>query len=310
MERQSLLQLFAIDKSGQVRFVDEVPRGHACECFCPSCGEPVLARQGEVRQWHFAHVSGTECERAAETALHLAAKHLLLEATGMNVPEDRVNQTMTLPDGRAGTGEAIQQAGWIDFLHVDLEATLGPVRPDVVATIGETMLLVEIAVTHFVDEKKRTLLSKLGLPAIEVNLAAIQGDKWDREFLRQVVVEGTDHKTWIHPLDRNRLNSEAQKKALEAAYARPIPAPPAASTKPPRIRFWVGRRMVDVIERPFGLSVWSPYDPVLNERIKSIIRALGGRWQPRFKSWLVPVEARSYLLDELGRLSGQSPETH
>lgn len=74
MNHNSLLQSFAVNKDGLTVSVDEVSRGLACECFCPACNEAVIARQGSIRSWHFAHTSGFECSEAAETALHKAAK--------------------------------------------------------------------------------------------------------------------------------------------------------------------------------------------------------------------------------------------
>lgn len=82
MENQSLLQSFAMDKEDRIRSVEEVARGLACECACTSCGDQVIARQGEIREWHFAHAAESDCEGGAETALHLAAKQLLLESGG------------------------------------------------------------------------------------------------------------------------------------------------------------------------------------------------------------------------------------
>ena len=43
MNHNSLLQSFAVNKDGLTVSVDEVSRGLACECFCPACGEPVIA---------------------------------------------------------------------------------------------------------------------------------------------------------------------------------------------------------------------------------------------------------------------------
>lgn len=50
----------AVDLSGQIRFVGDVPRGAACGCFCPTCRSPLLAKQGDVNSWHFAHEAGQE----------------------------------------------------------------------------------------------------------------------------------------------------------------------------------------------------------------------------------------------------------
>lgn len=311
MENRSLLQSFAMDKEDRIRSVEEVARGLACECVCPSCGDAVIARQGDIREWHFAHAADSDCKSGLETALHLAAKQLLLEHRGMTVPEIRIQKEVRLPDGRVGTGSAHRPERWVDFTEVEPEKSVGQIRPDIVAVVGTTMLFVEIAVTHFIDPDKQAILGKLGLPTIEIDLASFQGERWTWELLTEHVIEHALSKRWMHVLDENALHDEAHASAMQAALALPLAAQKSACApvaKAPRIRFWVKNRMVDVIERPFGLAIWSPYDPELNVLIKSIMQSLGGRWQPRFKNWLVPLEAKPWLLRELGERSGQPPE--
>lgn len=310
MENRSLLQTFAVDKDGRIRSVDEVSRGLACECRCPCCGEPVIARQGSIREWHFAHPSGADCTGAAESALHLAAKQVLVDAQGVTLPEIHVTRSVCLGDGRTGQGEAVRRPAWIDFVRAELEQQLGQIRPDLIADTGDSVLVVEIAVTHFVDEDKRRALKSVEIPAVEINLACIYREQWGWDDLREVVVEGTAAKSWLWMPHDRLLEEEALKKAYANAQQVPIVASATLPRKPPRTRYWVGQRMVDVIERPFGLAVWSPYDPALNEQLKAIMRVLGGLWQPRFRNWLVPTEAKPYLLEELARISGRAPEKH
>lgn len=313
MENQSLLQSFAMDKEGRIRSVEEVARGLACECVCPSCGDSVIARQGDIREWHFAHAAESDCEGGTETALHLAAKQLLLESGGLSVPEIRTQREVRLPDGRVGKGEAHRPERWIDFQSVEAEKTVGTIRPDIVAVTGHTMLFIEVAVTHFVDEEKRAVLASYEVPTIEINLASFQGEHWSWERLEEFVIENTQLKRWVHILDQRTLQEEAQQAAMQAALCQPIPVAEPAVAMPPtavRTRFWIKDRMVDTIERPFGIAVWSPYDPELNVLIKSIVRFFGGRWQPRFKNWLVPLEAKAWLFEELTKHSNRAPERH
>lgn len=310
MEKSILLQSFAMDKDGRMRSVDEVARGLACECICPCCKEPVIARQGEVREWHFAHASGAECEHAAEGALHLAAKQVLLESGGINLPERRHEETVCLPDGRNGKGEAYRPEAWVDFQSVEAEQSIATIRPDIVAVTGHTMLFIEIAVTHFIDDDKKRVLDELMVPTIEIDLGGIAREKWDWDLLQEVLIENVTHKAWIHFLDNKALELEARNAAFQDAFSYPLqqaPATPISAAR--RTRFWVDARIVDVVERPFGLSIWSPYDPSINELIKSLMRLLGGRWQPRFKSWLAPLAAKEYLFQELKKLSSREPET-
>lgn len=65
--------------NGRLVSVDEVERGAACGCVCPSCGEPVIAKQGECRVYHFAHDGGRACRYAAETLAHRFAKEVLVD---------------------------------------------------------------------------------------------------------------------------------------------------------------------------------------------------------------------------------------
>lgn len=308
MEKPSLLQSFAIDKGMRVRSVDEVARGLACDCVCPECGEPVLARQGDVREWHFAHASGADCEGGAETALHRAAKQIVLENGGLSVPEMCAKATVELPDGRSATAEALRPHTWLDIDSAEAEKSIGKIRPDIVATVGNALLFVEIAVTHFVDSNKARTIDEMGVATLEINLADFQHTRWDWPQLTKAIIDDIANKQWIRVLDELTLRQEAHTKAMLAALSAPMPQEaPCVNLPAPRMRFRIQQRMVDVIERPFGLAVWSPYDPALNTVLSSLVRMLGGRWQPKFKNWLVPLNAKSHLLSALQDLSGTPP---
>ena len=87
---------YALDSpssEGKLVNIDEVENGNACNCFCPACHEPLIAKNnGEIREHHFAHKSGTECEHAYESMLHLYAKEAIqqefLSAKTMNITFD------------------------------------------------------------------------------------------------------------------------------------------------------------------------------------------------------------------------------
>ena len=76
------MKLFAaLDAVGAVRFVGEVERGSACGCFCPVCASPLVARQGKLKEWHFAHEASqerVECEVGALNMLRRVTAEMLL----------------------------------------------------------------------------------------------------------------------------------------------------------------------------------------------------------------------------------------
>lgn len=67
-----MARLFAaLDAAGEIRFVGDVPRGAACGCFCPVCRSPLVAKLGDVNEWHFAHIADQEREDCLVGAINL-----------------------------------------------------------------------------------------------------------------------------------------------------------------------------------------------------------------------------------------------
>ena len=65
---------------------EEVPRGLACKCICPGCENPVQARQGTEKVWHFAHTKAEACAGAYEISVHELAKQLIRERKELLLP--------------------------------------------------------------------------------------------------------------------------------------------------------------------------------------------------------------------------------
>lgn len=88
-----MAELFAaLDSNGEIRFVDEVPRGAACGCRCPECASPLVAKQGVAKVWHFAHEGGQErpeCAVGAANLLRRVAIDVLKAAAPLELPTFR-----------------------------------------------------------------------------------------------------------------------------------------------------------------------------------------------------------------------------
>ena len=127
-----------INKGGKLVHVSQVERGLACECVCPSCNERLIAKKGEYREHHFAHESGTSCQYAAETALHLAAKDILARRKEIILPAVQAkfrNRTDVI------TPEKRYQ---LDSVKLEYRGEKNIV-PDVLAHIGDSKLFIIVS---------------------------------------------------------------------------------------------------------------------------------------------------------------------
>jgi hypothetical protein len=85
----------------------------------------------------------------------------------------------------------------IHFDDVKLENRLGSIIPDVLIYKNKTPLIIEVKVTHAVDEEKRNKIKALGISAIEINLGDIDRNLL-KEDLLQIILFSTDKKKWIY----------------------------------------------------------------------------------------------------------------
>jgi hypothetical protein len=71
---------YALDSEGKLVNIEQAESGIKCNCICPACKKPLVAKKGKEREHHFAHSSGNNCEHAYETMLHYLAKEKFQEA--------------------------------------------------------------------------------------------------------------------------------------------------------------------------------------------------------------------------------------
>jgi len=74
--------------------VADVQSGKKCGCICPSCNIPLIARKGDVNEWHFAHDSQfiekdqeLSCDFSWAVAVKMMIKQILLEGSILALPE-------------------------------------------------------------------------------------------------------------------------------------------------------------------------------------------------------------------------------
>jgi len=180
---------------------EEVPRGKACNCVCPACSHPVVAKQGTEKAWHFAHAKAGNCIQAYEKSVHEAAKQMICERKAVLLPTFTVRL-----QGRNMLGLPISVEKLVfDALLVTLDHCVsghakGNVTPDLIGERGGREILVEVTVFHRLMPEKEERLLKTGLAVMEIDLGLFKTVQASRELLERELFENTANRRWLyHP---------------------------------------------------------------------------------------------------------------
>lgn len=169
--------IFAI-REGMLVSIDDVEKGAQCGCICPSCGEKLVAKKGNIKAHHFAHITGSNCAYGYETSLHRLAKDLIEKI-----------RYITLPAVKVGNDVILYQPCKARIQSIKLEKKLDSVRPDILVEINNKVLAIEIYVTHKVDLEKIKKIKDNNLPTIEINLSKSLKTENNAEDIKNLLIE-------------------------------------------------------------------------------------------------------------------------
>ena len=214
---RDLLVPFAKTKSGQWVGPHEVARGLSCNCICPTCGEHLVAKQGEEVIWHFAHRSHGGNSGCGEGAIHLLAKEVLEESKG---------KCIRLPGGRSDDQNylmEVQSEAWIEIAkrRVDALVTvrhrsrIGRVSGQLASlfpyeSLGTGPIAIEITVANPKDSEYVSDMERADLSSLEIeippqivfkklmqrrNTGTGGGVK---SLIRSIVLSGGTNRRWLY----------------------------------------------------------------------------------------------------------------
>lgn len=182
---------YAVGAKGHLVHVDDVPNGEACGCTCPECRSKLIAKnKGQHNQHHFAHVGGSDCVGAVESALHLMAKEILSEGKKIMLPR------YPLQVGGVRLFQSIEVESY------DKELSL---RPDCVGDTAGQKLWVEFKRSHEVDTDKAAKIKSAKIECVEIDINACPLDPLKmKEFLE----ESSENRQWIYFKGQESSKSE------------------------------------------------------------------------------------------------------
>jgi len=229
-------------KNGKAIHISELNKGAKgtdYECYCCSCNEKLTPRLGSKNRWHFSHKS-LSCTNALETGLHIMAKRILSEHKVIKLPklsiyndeeylernqfyydlsdESRNEDTILIHDEFNNhefityeyEEEIVCKSKTYSFDSVDIEKRFANITADIVLYKNSKPLLIEIAVTHFIDSEKIEKIKEGKLSTIEVDLSEYKTRfiEMSKEELEKLIIEEVVNKKWIY-------NDKAENKILD-----------------------------------------------------------------------------------------------
>ena len=181
----------AIDENGKTVYIQQAKNGLACKCFCPGCMQPVIAKNGGTkRKHHFAHQCTSECEHGYQSALHYMAKDCFLEMQYFTFMKN---------------GKPIRYK----INAVELEKKIGEIIPDIIVDCDGKIFIIEIYVTHAVDEIKKDKIKSMRLSAVEINLSHFRPQILDKEMLKKELCSIKNF-SWLHDADEEIIREKKE----------------------------------------------------------------------------------------------------
>ena len=204
----------------------EVAKGRACDCVCPGCGAPLAAKAQTSRRKrpHFAHLADAGCATGRETGIHGRAKQVIAERRVLGLPTwggdllDMPNPPFARDDAGYGhRGRFIDYpARQVCLVDVEVERSFGEYQPDVYAWDESGELLIEVRVTHAVDDRKATRVQAHGRRMVEIDLSRVDREiPHDPEAFEQAVLFDAANRHWISCPDA-LADWRASKQDLDA----------------------------------------------------------------------------------------------
>lgn len=215
--------------------IGEVARGTACNCICPSCQTRLIARHGEVREWHFAHASRrafqttqTRCTYSLFVSARMMARQLIGERLELELPA--LTDAVRHNEGSYEDFErfTVTQGGRFILEEVGVEKDFDRTPVDVRGRLlSHTFIVYMTHPGRPVPEALQSPVDKrsgiLELQLHSIGDAFSQGRKAGhsyREVLSSILTEDVTAKRWIFHPRYERAKAMAQKVLLARQASR------------------------------------------------------------------------------------------
>jgi hypothetical protein len=146
--------------TGEYLDVSDVSKGKGNGCVCPSCDTPLIARQGDVNDWHFAHASrkvyeqtSQKCEYSFYVSVRMMVRQLVKGRLLISLPafKSRLEAPLSMGENEISVPFTITPQNQITITDIKVEQEYGDVLFDFIGSVGDFKFLI------FLSHKGREL---------------------------------------------------------------------------------------------------------------------------------------------------------
>ncbi|EKG0006155.1 hypothetical protein O1D82_003669 [Vibrio cholerae] len=211
---------WGLAKDGTYKHIRSVDNGLKCDCVCPDCLQPLVANQGNVKSWHFAHASNSSCK--GESVIHRLAKQVIVNAAHSGLP-----LLISTNDGTVYESDKdgiVHSKSWYAperLYHIRQakeEAKLGSQIVDVLCHDSKgNALAVEIFYTHKKSDVDIEKFAKNSVEAIEIDVSKVS---WDATYeqIEQAVLQNARRRV-LHSPQADQARAELVREIEERLSA-------------------------------------------------------------------------------------------
>ena len=232
--------------------VADVPRGSKCGCLCPSCKTPLIARHGDVNEWHFAHASRSisgkiekSCEFSFFVSVRLMARQIIGDKLDITLPAcqgtlkkfDR-NSARNVKERFTVTGSKT-----IRLSDVRVEAMFAETSVDIIGQVGDFQFVLYLVhpgrktpQALFNPENTHCGIISVSLTNLPEKFRQIAKSKISyQSILLKFLSEDLDSKRWVFHPRYSRIKEKAQQR-LDERVPDIKPEPKISPTKSVRMK--------------------------------------------------------------------------
>lgn len=217
---------FGLNENNRIVHIANVESGKNCNCICPCCRSPLIAAKGTKNQHHFKHSTTIECEGGLESAIHMAAKQIILQRQQIRLPEYNITTSLidSLGHKHFESNTIVPRGMLVSFDSVEEEKIHGAIKADILAKKANEHLIIEIFYRHKVDAQKIEKIKITNTSAIEIDLSDLTPEdvqNWETFWSR---INDPNRIQWLYNAKAQihllRLEAELKEKIdkLEKGY--------------------------------------------------------------------------------------------